>query len=56
MQLMLFVWHSFSMDVRKTLLTHCANSLVTVSKSIEYEFHTHTHTHTLFLIVFVRKI
>lgn len=36
MQLMLFVWHSFSAEMRRVLLTQCAQSVVSVAKDNEY--------------------
>ena len=43
MQLMLFVWHSFSPETRRVLLTQCAHSVVAVAKANEYAVYARLH-------------
>ena len=55
MQLMLFVWHSFSVETRRVLLSQCAQAVVTVAKANEYAecmcyICTEIHVHIMLVI------
>ena len=53
MQLMLMVWHSFSHDTRRALLTQCAGSVVTVAKTNRYTCTVYIYTYTCTLYMYI---